>query len=556
MTNPLATDMNLSLFQLALKQAYRLRKAPQYILQQMDQAAEWLDAREPLLVALLIVAYIILVLPITYYRPLWHDELYTYNIALYASIPQMLDIIRRVDLNPPLLYLLNHFSLRLPGAEANEHITNLAARLPSFLSGLIASLGLFALLRKRIGPIYSFAAVVVLWNTLFLPYASEDRPYALVCALLMLMILAWQHATQPDRNPLWVVAVLGLGCALLGSHFMGCFLLLAFLAAEAVRTRQRGRPDILLVIALLLPFAIPVLYRSKISTFGVIVFPQAFQPSMLTIGVEYLELLYFSIYAFTAARVVCLMAGRRSQACDSQREVVTQFSPPTLPERVLLLVLLLEPMMFVVLQMVRHSAFWARYGLPGCIPLSILMVGSFYSHFKALRRVALILAGVSAIVLMWPQITAWTTHLQIHSGNEVSAISPRLDFHKVEPDLPFVAASGLTFVEMNHRESTEFLHRAYYLTDTPSAIKYAHATLFEGEAETANAFHFQSHVEPLLSFEAAHSKFLVLGTMDYPEDWLLRKLQADGDSLHYLGKVESTYKDVDLYEVTLNSRHK
>jgi hypothetical protein len=43
--------------------------------------------------------------------------------------------------------------------------------------------------------------------------------------------------------------------------------------------------------------------------------------------------------------------------------------------------------------------------------------------------------------------------------------------------------------------------------------------------------------------------------MDYPEDWLLRKLRADGDSLHDLGKFESTYKDADLYEVTLNSSH-
>lgn len=551
-----ASGINLSLFRLAFNLVDRLRKAQQYISQPLERAGEWLNAREPLLVAFLVVAYIILALPDTYSRLLWHDELYTYNIALSASIPQMLECLRRVDLNPPLLYFLNYLTLRLPGAQANEHIATLAARLPSFLSGLIASLGLFALLRKRIGPLYSLAAVVVLWNTLFLFYASEDRPYALVCALLVLMILAWQRATQPGRNPLWVIAVLGLGCAMLGSHFMGCFLLLAFFAAEAVRIWQRGRPDILLGIALLVPFAIPALYRGKIVSYGVIVYPQSFQPSMLIIGVEYVALLRFSIIVFAAAMIVCLIAGRRSQAYDSQEKLAPRCYPPTLPERALLIVLLLEPMLFVVLQMVRHSAFFSRYGLPGCIPLSILMVASFYSHFQGLRRVALILVCVSAIVLLCPRVVAWTTQLQARSGNEAPSFSHRPDFHQVDPNLPFVVASGLTYVEMNHRESPEFLHRTYYLTDTTSAIKYAHATLFEGEAETDNLFHFKSHTESLQSFEAAHSKFLVLGTMDYTEDWLLRKLRADGDLLHELGKFESTYKDADLYEVTLNSRHK
>ena len=126
------------------------------------------------------------------------------------------------------------------------------------------------------------------------------------------------------------------------------------------------------------------------------------------------------------------------------------------------------------------------------------------------------------------------------------------DYHAVDSNLPFVAASGLTYVEMNHRESKDFLDRVYYLTDHEAAIRYAHATLFENESVVKETFHYPSHVESLAAFEAEYPKFLVLGTIDYPEDWLLRKLQADGDTVRLLGTAETSYKDKTLYEVTVS----
>ena len=39
---------------------------------------------------------------------------------------------------------------------------------------------------------------------------------------------------------------------------------------------------------------------------------------------------------------------------------------------------------------------------------------------------------------------------------------------RLAPELPFIDASGLTFMEMDNREDTRFLSRVYYLTD-PSA---------------------------------------------------------------------------------------
>jgi hypothetical protein len=529
----------------------RIQRVHAAFWRQVDRVGVWLDAREALLVACLVLAYIVIVFPLAYFRPLWHDELFTYNIGLSDNLTQMMDNLRRVDLNPPLIYILNYVTLRLPGALANDHTASLAARLPSIAGGLMASLGVFVLLRRRIGPLFSCATVVLLWNTLFLPYACEDRPYALVCGLLVLLAIAWQHATQAGRNPLWVAAVCCIGCGLLGSHFMGSFLLLAFVVAEVAQIWQRRRLDISLCFALLVPFAIPMLYRGMISTTGSTIYPLAFQPSGWTFVVEYLVLLGTSLILFIVSWVLCLEANTTPESVDQAPSHLTPSSvPPTLPEWLLLIVVLLEPMMFTALFMLRHAAFFGRYGLPGCIPLAILLVLFLYRRFHGLRRTAVVLLAVSALTLLVYPIGSITRAIRGGSENDSSKHS----WSQVSPELPLVAASGLTFVEMNHRESSDLLRRTYYLTDRQAAIAYAHATLFENEAETSRIFHFRGQVLDLRSFEATHPRFLVLGTLDYPEDWLLRKLLADGASLRLLGKYETSYKDKSLYEVTLNQK--
>jgi hypothetical protein len=122
---------------------------------------------------------------------------------------------------------------------------------------------------------------------------------------------------------------------------------------------------------------------------------------------------------------------------------------------------------------------------------------------------------------------------------------------QVRPDLPFVDASGLTFLEMDHRADDSFARRIYYLTDQQAAMQYAHATLFEGLSFLKHEFPIRANVVPYEQFIQQHRTFLVYGTVDYPEDWLLRKLMADGATVQYLGKFRDSYKDEDLYQVAL-----
>jgi hypothetical protein len=104
---------------------------------------------------------------------------------------------------------------------------------------------------------------------------------------------------------------------------------------------------------------------------------------------------------------------------------------------------------------------------------------------------------------------------------------------------------------MDHYEDPATVARLYYLTDRSLAIQYAHATLFEGLPGLKQYFPIRANIEPYNQFIANHQQFLVLGTPDYPEDWLIRYLVAGHAQLTYLGDFPGPYKDTQLFEVYL-----
>jgi hypothetical protein len=58
-------------------------------------------------------------------------------------------------------------------------------------------------------------------------------------------------------------------------------------------------------------------------------------------------------------------------------------------------------------------------------------------------------------------------------------------------------------------------------------------------------------VASFADFIQQHREFLVLGTYDSPEEWLLQKLDDDGARLTWLGTYQVPYADSDLYLVDL-----
>jgi hypothetical protein len=138
-----------------------------------------------------------------------------------------------------------------------------------------------------------------------------------------------------------------------------------------------------------------------------------------------------------------------------------------------------------------------------------------------------------------------TTTEPVVEACETCARTQRLD-----PSIPLVDASGLTFVEMDHREDASTLTRVFYLTDPIASTQYSHANIFEGMALERSLFPMRANVSTYTDFIEHHRRFFVLGDYNFPEDWLLRKLQADGATLRMLGPTKNSYRDKDLYEVS------
>jgi hypothetical protein len=526
-------------------------------LDSIENAAEQLDARPKLLLAILIAVYACISLPIAFFRPLWHDELITFDLASMPSLSAMLKSIRLIDLNPPVLYLLDYLSIRIPGAHLNDHFVSLAARLPSILGGFAASVGLFVLARRRIGALYAFALVCLYWNTPIFSYVTEDRPYALVSGLIVILLCVWERAVQAGRSLVWVAFTLVLGLAVMGSHFMSGVVLGAFIAATIVSGLSRNRFDSPLLISCILPFAVPVAYYSKITGYGSVLFPMEFQVTWISIPVVYALLVGSSVLIFgvllAVYMVLSFLPGSPVSAKPPLQQIPLVSKTDNRAKLVLLAGISLQPAIVVVAIMRVHGAFFLRYGLPGCIPIAILITVFIYSLFNGAKYAALIVVFASALFPL-TSLGHTIAKLRVDLSKAQAGRSGIPDYHAVEPELPFVVASGLTYVEMNHRERADFLNRVYYLTDIDAAIQYAHATLFEHEAEVREMFHYPARVEALRTFEAEHPRFLVLGTVNYPEDWLLRKLIADGEDVRLVGMFRTSYKDSGLYEVTLRQQ--
>jgi hypothetical protein len=341
------------------------------------------------------------------------------------------------------------------------------------------------------------------------------------------------------------VILLGLAVAgMMFSHLFAVFYLAPFGAAELLRLYRRRKPDVALWAALLLPACFPFIYLSLVAKFESSVFPESFQASLHRIWTFYIVTLKpEGPMLLMALFLGLLLAFRRDRV---------RVSPKALPdslEAAFIAGALAIPVAINIVLMRSHGAFFDRYGGPAAIGLALAFVFLIAAYTNVSRLAALTAAGV--LLLYIPLENVLSTGAQLLHRHPATAAAP-LD--AVEPALPLVAASGLTFLEMDKYASPATVGRLHYLTDTQLAVQYAHANIFEGFPVLKRYFPIRAAVDPFHKFIRLHPAFLVLGTPGYPEDWLLRKLMADGDELQYLGDFPGPYKDTSLYRITVNSR--
>jgi hypothetical protein len=468
-------------------------------------------------------------------RQFWHDELFTYYIAKAPTMALFWHELH-FDLNPPLVYLAVRASLRLFGD------SEYAARLPSILGFGICSLCLFLFVARRLQPRYGFVALLVFWSTPVLYYATEARPYGLLLGFFGLAMLAWQSAIRAGRSALSVVALAAAVFAMMTTHFFALFYIGPFCLAELIRQFRNRKFDWAVWAALLLPTIFLFIYIPVMTSYQAGAFPPTFQGGLKHVPLFYKHALTDESPLLLVALCIAVLAGRRRSIAGERRsEAMTPV------EMGFAAGLLLLPLVLNIVLMRSHSAFFDRYAYPALLGLGILL--AFFLAFvtRASRLAAAILSlslfgYLAAAEAALPLLSAWRAH------GRPAAASPLL---AIEPDLPLVANSGLVFLEMDRYADPRTVARLHYLSDRDLAIRYAHATIFEGFGNLKKFFPIRAAVDPYAQFVSEHPRFLVLGTPDFPEDWLLRRLLDIHAAVRYIGDIPGPYRDSALYEVTM-----
>ena len=508
--------------------------------------ASRLEQRPAIACLALVLVYVPAVLAASHGKPLSHDELFTLYISRARNLHDLFRDIRLIDLNPPLSYLLTRLSLRVVPAEA------LACRLPEMLAFLVAMLALFTFVRRRIGTLFGLLAAALLFSSLAGEIAILARPYALLLAFFALALVSWQGAVDL-RGRHRAVALLTLALsvtAMLLSHVFALLAWSALAAAELARGPRRRRADTFIVLALTAPLVAGLSYLPMLRNHAASSFPPAFQPTGEDIFVFYFSHIDRELTTLWLTSVaILILLGRRYLRGSS-----TFFF--TFAEWTAVILTLALPAVQIALLMHAHGAFFPRYGVIACFGAAVLAAG-FLAWWTA-RDLRAALLGTVIALLISGQIGLALRGLPILlNRHPLRASEPFIEpcqvcaiTNSIDPTLPIVDSSGLTFLEMDHRESAALLHRVYFLTNPAASMQFAHASIFEGMALEQMLFPIRANVETYPNFLRQHTRFFVYGQYDYPEDWLLRKLQADRADIRVRARIDSQYRDRELYEVT------
>jgi hypothetical protein len=436
-------------------------------------------------------------------------------------------------LNPPLGYLFFRSSIALFGD------TPFNARIPSMLAFLFASLLTAHLISRRWGGGFGLATLGIFWSFTLTSYAVEVRCYGILLAFFCIAALCWLNATELSGWTKWHTGLVIAIAAMLLTHCYSPPFAAAIGIGELVRTIISKRINKPVWVALLAPLTILPLYIPLVRNVQQVITPVAFESTLISIPKFYLAIL---VPLLPAIGIILLywLASHRKGAHIAWSNPWRELAKPH--EIAFCIAALLAPSITISYCIYSGLPFWPRHGMSAVLGGTLILVGLLAGVARRNSRVAVVAAGL--ILILFCVTKAGTGTLLERYQNTSTA------YRTIHPELPFVTASGLTFLEMDHREGLDFINRVYYLTDKESAVRH-HTNIFEWLPVLKRWFPVRAKVALYRDFASRNRQFLVLGTKGFPEDWLLLKLEEDGAEIRLLQDVKTGYRDRELYEVTL-----
>jgi hypothetical protein len=488
-----------------------------------------IDRRPALVLPVWIFAYFA-VLWRPAHRPFWYDELNTYYISMSPTWGRFWGSIRNADLNPPLHYLLIRSGIVLFGD------TPFTARITVMVAFLAASLIVFHLISRRLGGGVGLVALGIFWSFAITAYAVELRSYAFILAFFCTAALCWMNAVEFDSWTVWHTGVLVAISAMFLTHCFTPPYAAAIGVGELTRTIVRRRIDRKVWAAILAPLAILPFYIPLVRNAQTVLTPHSVEPTLFTIPRFYLWIAAPLVPVMGAILLAWLVGGSRKRPHFRWPE----FARPH--EIAFSIAALLAPVITMSYCIWSGVPFWPRHGAGAILGGTLILTALLASVTRRNANAAVASAGL--ILILFCITRAGTERLMKQYENASTA------YRTIRPELPFVTASGLTFLEMDHREAPEFIRRLYDLTDHESAVRY-HTNIFEWLPVLKQWFPVRANIAPYRDFTGRNRQFLVLATKGFPEDWLLPKLAEDGAQIRLLREENTGYRDHELYEVTL-----
>jgi len=510
-------------------------------------------------------------------RHLDHDEIFTFYIAQAPTLRQLFELTHTVDLHPPLSYLLVRGSFAIFG------VSSWSCRLPFLLSYLVATALLFYLLSRLSSPLYGLIGTLFLWSTPSARLAGEARPYAMLLCFTSLMLVSWHQGVEgePPRRRRWALALLAAGgFGLLLSHVLGVLAFAAFIGAELIRLWICRKPDWHLWIALLAPVICVLTYLPLIRTHSTMQFADEYHVTPLRIVSFYWESIRYVVTPLVLIALLALLwpVFRKPTSAPS----TANLHSIRVPFAFLLAALSLVPLAIGILFARTSTAFFDRYGVVWLVPFAVVPAIAL-AHYTQRDRLAAAATALFVAVILFFNTSgkAWVVE-QVSNLAPARAASKLLyvlslppimppsyppipsylqaaldtapsvsHLDTIAPQLPVVANTGLTFMELDREESAQVAQRLYMLTDEVAASTIAHDTVFAHYERVVAAFPIRGKIEDYCTFVSAHPRFVVVGAYNNPQGWLLRKLDQDGAELHLVGICQGYSEECQIYEVSV-----
>jgi len=467
------------------------------------------------------VFYFSVTLPIVIIRELWFDELITLYTVRFHSLSQLWATLKAgVDLNPPLYHLTVWGSEKLLGENA------MGLRLPSVLAYWVMTVCLFVLVRRRTKPLCAMLAALFPLATLAPVFAWEARPYTLVLACGVLMLLCWQKTTEPGPRG---IALAGLSLSLaaaLCNHYYAALLVIPIAVGELVRSRETWKLDwpvwaVLVLGTLPLPFLLPLVKGGMAAHKDPFVWNK---PILDLVWITYGELLGYA--AFAVLLLIAWMLVRSVRSAYRRAEPSTNAAIPVW-EIAAGIALCALPVVAFVLAVAWVGMISPRYMMPTVIGFALMFAYGAHTIAPARRGAALLLLVA---------LVGWSTIRIGRAARDEFEARDRYELLETQQvaltlDLPIIVQDAVLELPVNYYVSPALRSRMLFPLDLDDVHRYALIASGEKLLMVIGRDTFPIATTDFNQFRRVHKRYLVYGLS---AGWLLATVIHDGGKVYIL----------------------